>query len=74
MFAMMVKFRNDNGEEQVGELVNSFRIMIEGTRQVVVINREDPDAISVLTFDGETLETHLVPTLALIKMEEVAIS
>lgn len=72
MFAVRVEFRDENGEPQCGELVNPFRIMVEGVQQVVHVAHESPAEVAVMTFDGETLDMHCVPTLAIIRMNEVA--
>ena len=74
MFAMMIDFRDENGQARRGELVNPFRIMVEAGREVVHVVQENPAEITVMTFDGLTLETHLVPSLAIVNMKEVAIS
>jgi hypothetical protein len=67
----MVKFRNENGEELTGELVNSFRIMVEPSGETVYIDQENPVEIDVMTFDGTTLAMHRIPMLAIVNMQEV---
>lgn len=74
MFAVRVVFRNEDGEALTGELVNPFKIMVEGTRQVLHITHEIPAQVDVMAYaeDGETLEIHRIPSLAIVSMKEVA--
>lgn len=74
MFKIGVTFRDEDGEIRIGELVNSFRIMIEGTEQVVHIDQPNETDIDVVTYDSETLEMHRIPSLAIVKMKEVALA
>lgn len=75
MFAVMVKFRDEDGRERRGELVNGFRIMQEGVRQVIHIDQENAADVQVMTVDADrNLEIHRVPSLAIVKMKEVALA
>lgn len=76
MFAMHIVFRNEDGEVLTGELVNPFKIMVEGTRQVAHIAHEVPAQVDVMAYaaDGESWEMHRIPSLAIVSMKEVALA
>lgn len=67
---VIVRFRDEYGRVSLGELVNSFRIFVEGLREIVEIDHL-ADEIDVATFDGETIMVHRVPLLAVVDMKEV---
>lgn len=73
MFAVSVVFRDEDGFQRRGELVNPFKIMVEGLRQVAHIENRD-EQIAVMTCDGENLDLHHIPLLAVVEMKEVVIA
>jgi hypothetical protein len=69
VITIMVRFRDENGKFQRGELANNFRIMVEPCGEVLYIDQENPAEIDVLT--TKPLGMHRIPTLAVIDMKEV---
>lgn len=72
MFVVSVRFRDEEGQERLGELVNPFKIMVEPSGESVYIVQENPVDIDVITVRGSEWAMHRIPTLAVIEMREQA--
>ena len=69
MFAIRVTFRDEDGDVRTGQLVNTFRLMVEGDDQIIEVDDDGTD-VHVACFDGTTIAMHRVPVLAVIDMIE----
>jgi hypothetical protein len=75
MFRVEVKFRDENGTTRRGELVNPFRLTVEMDDDVCTILQETPTDVDVIGLDDfGNLSMFRVPTLAVIRMDEVAMA